>query len=83
MFRATKRIPDHDWNYLLLAGAYGHLSRDREAKQAVTTFNSIRYEKGGKKPPFTLAGLKYWSIKNEIVLLRLREGMRKAGVPAS
>jgi len=35
----------------------------------------------GSKRPFTLADLKYWSIKNEAGLKRLREGMRKAGVP--
>jgi hypothetical protein len=65
-----------------LAAAYGHLGSDNEAKQAVTTFNSMRHEKGGKKRPFTLVGLKYWSIKNEAGLTRLREGIRKAGVPA-
>jgi adenylate cyclase len=82
LHRATKRNPYNDWNYLLLAAAYGHLGRDNEAKQALTTFNSMRYEKGGRKRPFTLVGLKHWSIKNEAGLTRLREGMRKAGVPA-
>jgi TolB-like protein/DNA-binding winged helix-turn-helix (wHTH) protein len=82
MYRATKRNPDFDWNYLLLAAAYGHLGRDKEAKQAITTFNSMRYDKGGKKRPFTLADLKHWSIKNEAGLKRLREGLYKAGIPS-
>ena len=82
MFRATKRNPDNDWNYLLLAAAYGHLGREQEARQAVATFNNMRFDTTGKKPRFTLDNLKYWSIKNEAGLKRLRDGMRKAGVPA-
>jgi rhodanese-related sulfurtransferase len=81
MFRATKRNPDNDWNYLLLAAAYGHLGREQEAKHAVATFNNMRFDTTGKRP-FTLADLNKWSIKNETGLKRLREGMRKAGVPA-
>jgi TolB-like protein/DNA-binding winged helix-turn-helix (wHTH) protein len=82
MYRATKRNPDFDWNYLLLAAAYGHLGREQEAKHALAAFNDIRTGKLGKKRPFTLADLNHWSIKNEAGLTRLREGMRKAGVPA-
>ena len=83
MQRATIRNPDFDWNYLLLAAAYGHLGREQEARHALATFNDIRISKLGKKRPYTLADLKNWSIKNESGLQRLREGMRKAGVPES
>jgi len=82
MNRATRRNPDYDWNFLLLAAAYGHLGRDEKAREAITKFNKIRLERGGGKPPFTLADLQYWSIKDEAGLRRLRNGMRKAGVPA-
>ena len=82
MHRATRRNPDFDWNYLLLATAYGHLDREHEARQAVDRFNRLCIDTIGKKPPFTLADLEYWSIKNEAGLKRLRENMSKAGVPA-
>jgi hypothetical protein len=82
LHRATRRNPENDWNYILLAAAYGHLGREQEARQAVTTFNNLRFETTGKIRPFTLDDLKYWSIRNEAGLKRLREGMRKAGVPS-
>lgn len=81
MYRATRRNPDFDWNYLLLAAAYGHLGREQEARQAVTKFNNLRIGRDNMKRPYTLADLKHWSIKNEAGLKRLREGLRKAGVP--
>jgi len=77
MRRATRRNPDYDWNYILLAASYGHLGLETDARQAVIRFNELRVG----KHPFTLGDLQYWSIKNETGLLRLREGLRKAGVP--
>ena len=82
MHRATRRNPNYDWNYLLSAAAYGHLDREHEARQAVDRFNRLRINTIGTKRRFTLADLKYWSIKNKAGLKRLREGMSKAGVPA-
>lgn len=81
MYRATKRNPDYNWNYLLLAAAYGHLGRNEEAKSALDTFNTKGIGKSGTIRPFTISDLDHWSIKNEAGLKRLREGMRKAGVP--
>jgi len=81
LYRATKRNPEFDWNYILLAAAYGHLGREEEARAAAARFDQLRFEKTGREPAFTLADLRYWSIKNEAGLNRLREGMRKAGVP--
>ena len=81
LYRATKRNPNNDWNHLLLGAAYGHLGREEEARQAVETFNRLRFELAGKTRLYTIADLEYWSIKNEAGLERLRVGMRKAGVP--
>ena len=81
LHRGTVRNPDFDWNYLLLAAAYGHLGREEEARQALARFNDLRINRSEKAKEFTLADLQYWSIKNEAGLNRLREGMRKAGVP--
>ena len=80
IFRATKRNPEFEWNHILLAATYGHLGRKQEARQAVITFNRLRFEATGKDHPYTLTDLKYWSIKDEGGLRRLREGLRKAGV---
>ena len=82
LLRATKRNPDYDWNYLLLSAAYGHLRRDKEARQTLATFNNLRFDRTGNKRTFSLADLKFWSIKNESGLKRLRDGMRRAGVPS-
>ncbi len=80
--RATKRNPDDEWNFLLLAAAYGHLGREQEAKPAIATFNNLYHDPTDKQRPFTLADLDTWSSKNEAVMGRLREGLRKVGVPA-
>jgi TolB-like protein/DNA-binding winged helix-turn-helix (wHTH) protein/Flp pilus assembly protein TadD len=81
LLRGTRRNPEFDWNYLLLGAAYGHLGREAEAREAVQQFNLLRQAKTGKKRPFTLLDLQYWSIKNEAGLERLRRGMIRAGVP--
>jgi adenylate cyclase len=81
MSRATRRNPDYDWNYILLAAAYGKLGREAEGPQAVARFYELRVDTAGMQRPFSLSDLKYWSIKDEAGLQRLREGMRKAGVP--
>ena len=82
MLRATKRNPDFEWSFLLLAAAYGHLGREQEARPAIATFNNMYHDPTDKQRSFTLADVKDWSIKNEAGLERLREGLRKVGVPA-
>jgi TolB-like protein/DNA-binding winged helix-turn-helix (wHTH) protein len=83
LHRGTKRHPDYDWNYIMLAAAYGHLGREQEARQALASFNKLRFNATGKIRQYNLGDLKDWSIKNKTGLERLREGMLKAGVPSN
>jgi rhodanese-related sulfurtransferase len=79
MLRATKRNPSEEWNFVLLAAAYGHLGREQEAKSAIETFNEMRAKAG--RSSYTLAHLGGWTFKEEADRERLREGLRKAGLP--
>jgi adenylate cyclase len=80
--RATRRNPRYEKNYLLLAATYGHLGRKQEAKPAFAMFNSMYHDPTDKQRPFTLADLSDWVTKDEAGLKRIREGLRKVGVPA-
>ncbi len=79
MLRATKRNPGGEWSFVLLAAAYGQLEREPEAKAAIETFNEMRAEAG--RGPYTLAHLAEWTFKESAERERLREGLRKAGLP--
>jgi TolB-like protein/rhodanese-related sulfurtransferase/Flp pilus assembly protein TadD len=79
MLRATRRNPDEEWSYLLLAAAYGHLGREQEARSAIETFNELRANAG--RGAYTLAHINGWSYKEEAEKEQLREGLRKAGLP--
>ena len=81
MLRATKRNPLDEWNYFLLAAAYGHLGREREAKSAITTFNKTYHDPTDKQRPLTIADLNNWIFNEAANRERLQEGLRKAGVP--
>jgi len=78
--RATKSNPRYEWNYLLLAATYGHLGREQEAKPAIATFNKLYHDPTDKQRPFTLANLNEITL-NEATQKRLREGLRKVGIP--
>ncbi len=78
MLRATKRNPGHEWNFFLLAAAYGQLGREQEAKSAIETFNKLRAKVG--QGPYTLADIDDWDFKEPIDRERLRDGLRKAGL---
>jgi len=80
--RAVKRNPDDEWSYFELAAAYGHLGREQEAKSALASFNELYRHPAGPKRPFTLAYFDTWTYKVAANRERLREGLRKAGVPA-
>ena len=80
--RAIKRNPDDEWSYFELAAAYGHLGREQEAKSALANFNELFRHAAGPKRPFTLAYFDTWHYKVPANKERLREGLRKAGVPA-
>ncbi|MEE9550532.1 MAG: hypothetical protein V3W08_09070, partial [Candidatus Binatia bacterium] len=79
MEQATKRNPDDEWGFLLLAATYGQLGREQEAKSAMETFNDLRAKAGWST--YTLQYLDVWEFKEQTDRERLREGLRKAGVP--
>ena len=79
LLRATTRSPGDMWNFLLLAAAYGQLGREQEARSAIETFNKLRAEVVQR--PHTLAGVDDWSFRHSAERERLREGLRKAGMP--
>ena len=78
LLRATKRNPADEWNFFLLAAAYGQLGREQEARSAIETFNNIRIET--LQRPYTLADIDYWTFKQSAERERLRNGLRKAGL---
>jgi len=82
MLRATKLNSLDDWNYFLLAAAYGHLGREQEAKSAIDTFNNTYHDPTDKQRPLTLADLDTWIFKEAANRERLQAGLRRAGVPA-
>jgi adenylate cyclase len=82
MLRATKLNPDDEWNYFLLAAAYGYLGREQEAKSAIARFNNTYHDPTDKQRPLRLADLDSWIFKEAANRERLQEGLRKAGVPA-
>jgi TolB-like protein/class 3 adenylate cyclase len=79
MLRYTKRTPREEWGFFLLAAAYGQLGREQEARSAVETFNKLRAEV--RQRPYTLADVGDWDFKEPADRERLREGLRKAGLP--
>jgi tetratricopeptide (TPR) repeat protein len=78
--QATKRNPDNEWPFIHLAATYGQLGREQEAKSALETFNGLRARAGWSRP-YTLQYLKGWDFKEQTDRDRMREGLRKAGVP--
>ena len=82
MLRATKLNPDDEWNYFLLAAAFGHLGREQEAKTAIARFNKTYHDPTDKQRPLTLADLDTWIFKETANRERLQAGLRRAGVPA-
>jgi TolB-like protein len=79
LLRATKRNPGVAWNFLLLAAAYGQLGREQEAKSVIETFNKMRAKAG--EHLMSLADIGGWRFKFSADRERLREGLRRAGLP--
>jgi tetratricopeptide (TPR) repeat protein len=78
--QATQRNPDNEWPFIHLAATYGQLGREQEAKSALATFNGLR-AKAGWSRPYTLQRLRGWDFKEQRDRERVREGLRKAGMP--
>lgn len=81
MKRATRRNPFDEWNYFLLAAAYGHLGREQEARSAIASFNETYHDPTDRQRPLTLADLDTWIFNEPANRARLQAGLRKAGVP--
>jgi Tfp pilus assembly protein PilF len=79
--QATKRNPDHELAFLWLVATYGHLGQEQEAKFVIERYNGLRVKAGWSRP-LTVQSVKLaWGFKERTDLERLREGLRKAGVP--
>ena len=74
----VKRSGDDYWGSLMLAGIYGQLGRNQEAKAALDTFNKRGAELG--KSPHTLVDFKHWSFAPSVREIYV-ESLRKAGMP--
>jgi TolB-like protein len=79
--QATRRKPDSEWGFFFLAATYGHLGREQEAKSAIETFNGLRAKAGWSRPINMNFVRLAWGFKEQTDLERIREGLRKAGVP--
>ena len=84
LHEAVQRQPDRTQDYVSLAVAYGYLGRPREAEAAVAAYNKISVD--GGYPPLNVEVVGFWWYGNifaydEVYRERLREGLRKAGVP--
>lgn len=79
--RASQLNPLDEWNYFLLAAALGQSGRESEAKAAFARFNQSYHDPTDKQRQFTLADLDTWIFKETANRERLREGLRRAGVP--
>ncbi len=79
LLRAAKRNPGVAYNFLYLAAAYGQLGREQEAESAIETFNKMRANAG--EHLMSLADIGGWRFKDSADQERLREGLRKAGLP--
>ncbi|UCD82748.1 MAG: tetratricopeptide repeat protein [Desulfobacterales bacterium] len=77
---AIKRDPNEDTQYFEIAGIYGQLGREVEAKSALKTFNELR-ARAGMSDPYTLQTIGVWGFKEQEDVERWREGLRRAGVP--
>ncbi len=77
--RATKRSPNDYSQLTILAATYGHLGRKQAAESAIARANEQRRKLG--RPPLTLAIVNRWPFKELADRKRLRDGLRKVGVP--
>jgi TolB-like protein/Flp pilus assembly protein TadD len=77
---SIKRDPNEDTQYFEIAGTYGQLGREAEARSALKTFNELR-AKAGMNEPLTVQSIVGWGFKEQKDIERWRTGLRRAGVP--
>jgi tetratricopeptide (TPR) repeat protein len=77
---SIKRDPNEDTQYFEIAGTYGQLGREEEARSALKMFNELR-AKAGMSDPYTLQSIVVWGFKEQKDIERWRTGLRLAGVP--
>ena len=94
---ASQRNPDDERVLVPLAANYGMLGREEEGRRAVVRLNDLRKLKNeqlvqpGLTPgidlfligPLTLQDIELWPFKEQSDRERLREGLKRVGVPAS
>ena len=92
---ASRSNPDDERILIPLAAAYGLLGRVTEGREAVARLNALRkveseqLAKSGLKPgidlfligPLTLQDTNLWPFKNQADRQRLRDGLKRVGVP--
>ncbi len=93
--KASQRNPDDERVLIPLAATYGMLGRKKDAKRTVDRLNRLREQnterlaKSGLKAgmdmfligPLTLQDMDLWPFKDKSDRERLREGLRRVGVP--
>jgi TolB-like protein/class 3 adenylate cyclase/Flp pilus assembly protein TadD len=72
---SIKRDPNEDTQYFEIAGTYGQLGREAEARSALKTFNELRAKAGMNE---SIVG---WGFKEQKDIERWRTGLRRAGLP--
>jgi len=81
LLRATKSNPNFEWNFLILAAAYGYLGLEPEARSAIDRFQQIWRDTLKQPRPYTVSDLRDWSFKHSADREHLQEGLRRAGLP--
>ncbi|MCZ6895809.1 MAG: tetratricopeptide repeat protein [Gammaproteobacteria bacterium] len=71
--------PKNHINLVHLVSAYGHLGRDREAREKLRIMNDLRAKAGVERYNVFIAEKAHYS--NDCDIFRLVQGLRKAGVP--
>jgi TolB-like protein/class 3 adenylate cyclase/rhodanese-related sulfurtransferase len=95
--KAAQSNPDDERSLIVVAATYGHLGRLPEAKMAIDKANGLRRETRERLKeagleigvdvflagPYTQKDVDLWPFQEEVDRVRLREGLRLAGLPKS
>jgi TolB-like protein/class 3 adenylate cyclase/rhodanese-related sulfurtransferase len=95
--KAAQSNPDDERSLIVVAATYGHLGRLPEAKMAIDKANGLRRETRERLKeagleigvdvflagPYSQKDVDLWPFQEEVDRVRLREGLRLAGLPKS